>query len=505
MMTRDGFNRSFWQSKEDIKFSTDSDDLAFDTIIVGAGITGITLAKELQNRGVKCLLLDKKNPGFGTTGGTTAHINNFYDAAYFEIINNFGKEAAKQLLASTRETIDYIKRNILRYGINCDFSSCGFFLYSAEEGQDDQLEQIYAAHQELGLATYEVDEIPFNIPFRKAIQIEGQSQFHPTNYIKGLLEAYIMEGGALVTHKVISDYSNENGKIMLQTSDQRIYTANNLVWATHIPPGKNRFDFLLAPYRSYVFTLKLRDDSDILAQAADLYDPYHYFRYHRSESGYFLIVGGFDHKTGNEQDTQKHFDDLKKWIDEHFEYDELVANWSSQYYVSADGLPYIGQMPNEGNVYMATGYGGNGMTFGSMASLIIPNLIAGNETTLSNLLSPSRIKPLASVKSVFSEGTNAIKHFVTDKLSLEKINELENMPLEEGRIVKYKGQALAIYRNNDGSFNCLNSICPHMGCTVAWNPSERSWDCPCHGSRFDVDGNMLNGPATTGLSKLDID
>lgn len=503
-MTRDGINRSFWQSDESPNFSSDSIDLTFDTIIVGAGITGVTLAKELQHRGIKCLLLDKENPGFGTTGGTTAHINNFYDASYNEIIANFGAPAAQQLLLSTFDTVDYIKNNIIRNRISCDFSVCDFFLFSAEEGQNEQLDQIYKAHQQLGLKTSQVNSIPFSVPFKKAICIEGQAQFHPIKYIEGLLSAYIDEGGAILTNQIIEEYDNGDNSITIKTSDKRIFTAKNIVWATHIPPGRNRFNLLLAPYRSYVVVLKLPKGSPAFGQAADLYDPYHYFRYHHAEDGQYLIVGGFDHKTGDERDTERRFDDLKQWADEHFDYDELVAQWSSQYYVSADGLPYIGRMPDERNVYIATGYGGNGMTFGSMASLIIPDLIENKETPLSKLLSPARVKPIASAKSVVSEGLNVVKHFVMDKLSPDTVKELDGIPKDGGKVVRFGGQTLAVSRDNEGTLSCLNSVCPHMGCTVSWNPSEHTWDCPCHGSRFDVNGNMLNGPATKGLSQVDL-
>lgn len=502
-MKRDGSNKSFWQTVEEQNFSTDFSDLEFDTIIVGAGITGVTLAKELQDRGLKCLLLDKENPGFGTTGGTTAHINNFYDASYDEIMHKFGEESARLLVKSTKDTLDYIKKNVLKYSIDCDFSTCNFFLFSAEDKQNEKLDSILAAHQQLDVKTTPSATLPFNLPFAKAIRIEGQAQFHPLKYLIRLLDAYKQAGGAILTNQSIVEYQNQENEIRLKTSDERIFTAKNIIWATHIPPGKNRFDLLVAPYRSYVLTLKLRNPPEILAQTADLYDPYHYFRYHRDGDTYYLIAGGFDHKTGDENNTEKHFNDLKELVDKHFEYDELTAQWSSQYYVSADGLPYIGRMPHEPNVYIATGYGGNGMTFGSMASLIIPDLLQGKETSLSKLLSPARVKPVASAKSVLSEGWNATQHFIMDKLSANKIKEFEDVPLQQGSVVKYQGKTLAVYRDEHGALYCLSSICPHMGCTVSWNAAEKSWDCPCHGSRFDIEGKLLNGPAVSDLSPVD--
>ncbi|WP_343537785.1 FAD-dependent oxidoreductase [Sphingobacterium thalpophilum] len=503
-MKRDGFNSSFWQKAPEYDFRYHAKESAYDTIIVGAGITGVTLALELQNKGIHCLLIEKETPGFGTTGGTTAHINNFFDASYDEIINNFGQQGAQLLADSAQNTLTYIHDNVRTYAIDCDFAECDFFLFSAEKQQNEQLDKILKAHRNLGVKTVETSNIPFNLPFEKAIRIEGQAQFHPLKYLNGMLHAYIKAGGALLVQQRVKDFKNSNGLITLKAEDGRTFTAKDLIWATHIPPGKNRFSILLAPYRSYALALKLRNQPQQLGQAADLYDPYHYCRYHRSGEDYYLIAGGFDHKTGDDQDTEKHFDELQQYVSTHFPDGEFVAKWSSQYYVSADGLPYIGRMPHESNIYISTGYGGNGMTFGSMAALIIPDLIAGKETALSKVLSPGRIKPIASAKSVISEGINASGHFIKDKLSAEELDHFKDIQLNEGKVVSYHNEQIAVYRDQTGMLHLLSPTCPHMGCMVNWNPAEKSWDCPCHGSRFDIDGKLLNGPAVSDLSSATI-
>ncbi len=502
-MNRDGKNQSFWENQSQHEKLKNYSHTDFDTIIVGAGITGVTLAKELQNRGRQCLLIEKENPGFGTTGGTTAHINNFFDSSYDEIINNFGGESAILLADAAKETVRYIKQNIVKHHISCDFNECNYYLFSVDEKQSKKLEDILEAHQKVGIDTEPIFSIPFTLEFEKAIEIKGQAQFHPLRYINKLLKEYVKNGGSVITETKVLDYENKDGIITLKTDNDLTFTGKNLVWATHIPPGNNRFSVLLAPYRSYAVTLKLANPVKTLAQTADLYDPYHYVRYHKSGNDYFLIAGGYDHKTGDEKDTEKHFEDLMQYVDDNFKYKEVVAKWSSQYYQSADGLPYIGKMPGEENIYISTGFTGNGMTFGTMTSLVIPDLLEGKETELSKLFAPSRIKPIASAGNVLDEVVNASVHFVKDKFSADKIEELNDLNNGEGRIIKHEGETFAAYRDSKSEIHLLSPVCPHTGCNVAWNPSEVTWDCPCHGSRFDIDGKLLNGPAMTGLKKID--
>lgn len=502
-MSRDGMTKSFWESETSKEIINTESIGDYDHIIVGAGITGVTLAKELQNRGYKCLIIDKENPGFGTTGGTTAHINNFFDSSYDEIISDFGEDAAKNLAQAAKDTLQYIKKNILQYHISCDYDECSFYLFSAEEKQNKKLDDIFGALKKVHIDTIQTFEIPFTLPFQKAIEIKGQAQFHPLRYINRLLKEYQKNGGEILTGILVKEFENQDGKVTVKTDDGKIMTAKNLIWATHIPPGANRFSILVAPYRSYALTAKLDNPVPKMAQTADLYDPYHYIRYHKSNGEYFLIAGGFDHKTGDEKATDSVFEDLEEYVNTHFKYKEIVAKWSSQYYIPADGLPYIGKMPGEDNIYISTGYNGNGMTFGSMASLIIPDLIDGKETEISKLLSPSRVKPVASAKNVITEGFNASVHFVKDKFSSEKIEELNTIKNGEGKIIKHDGKTFAAYRDNTSELHLLNPVCPHMGCNVVWNPAEVSWDCPCHGSRFDIDGTLLNGPALSDLKEFD--
>lgn len=502
-MKRDSATDSFWQKTSENQPLENSHQTDFQAIIIGAGITGATLALALQQNGVRCLLIDMAEPGFGTTGGTTAHINNFFDSPYNEIISNFGEDQAKVLSDAAQDVVSKIKSNVDQYQIDCDFATCKFYLFSAEEKQDKMLEDIHHAHQKVGILCRYVDEIPFTLPFRKAIEIDGQAQFHPIKYINALIRAFRALGGETLFGVQVENYSTKNEAVTVVSTDGQQFTTKDLVWATHYAPGNNRFNATVAPYRSYAMTVKLADQPEQMAQTADLYDPYHYVRYHKSGDDYFLIAGGFDHKTGHEEDTESCFAALQHYVDGHFKYAEPVARWSSQYYVPADGLPYIGRMPGEDHIYLSTGYNGNGMTFGTMASMIIPDLINGKSTPLSDMLSPSRIKPVASAKSVVTENADAVYHMVKDRFQSEKIEELDELKPGEGKIIKYQGETLAAYRGEDHQIQLLSPICTHAGCTVLWNDSEKSWDCPCHGSRFATDGSLLVGPAQQPLKKIE--
>lgn len=499
-MKRDGTNESLWQKSIQQHENSETTVKEFDSIIVGAGITGLTTALELQKRGKKCLIVEQQTVGFGTTGGTTSHINNFLDSSYDELISTFGEEQAKTVADYGKKVYPYIKDNTQKLHISCELSDAHFFLFSAEEKQDSDLDKIFEAHQKVGVETKHAYQIPFPVKFSKAIEIFGQGQFNPIKYINGLAKEFQKNGGVLLTETTFEDYTSEKESVKVKTSAGE-FTAENLILATHVPPGKNRFSALTAPYRSYVLALQLENPPKQQAQAADLYDPYHYFRYHKSGDEHYLIVGGFDHKTGQEEDTEKPFEDLEKYAQENFKYKKIAYRWSAQYYVPADGLPYIGAMPGEENVYISTGYNGNGMTWGTLAGFIIPDLIDKKENKLAEIVAPSRLNITGSAKSVITEGINSAVHFVKDKFSAEKIQELTEIENGEGKIVKYEDETLAVYRDEKGKVHALSPVCPHMGCNVAFNTAEKTWDCPCHGSRFSIDGELLTGPAVSGLEK----
>jgi Rieske Fe-S protein len=295
-----------------------------------------------------------------------------------------------------------------------------------------------------------------------------------------------------------------NDDLQVETSQGNFLT-KNVIYATHIPPGVNLLHFRCAPYRSYAMAVKLKDDNYPKALVYDMYDPYHYYRTQKVDDEYYLIAGGEDHKTGHEDNTDACFRRLESHIKSYFKVKEIAYKWSSQYYEPTDGLPYIGKLPgtNE-NIYVATGFSGNGMIYGTLSGIVFSNILVNGQSAYQDLFDPNRLKPVAGFSNFVKEGADVIGKLISAKFSSEKINQLIDIAAGEAKVVKYDGHTLALYKDEHHVLHALNSTCTHIGCTVGWNVTERSWDCPCHGARYSIEGEMLNGPAQKNLQQIEL-
>lgn len=503
---RDGDNVSPWQVNLDSKTSshgTEPEKL-YDCIIIGAGITGITAALILRNSGKNVLLIDAHNIGYGTTGGTSSHINTFADTTFKEAENAFGEDGARQFAGAVNSGFDIIRKNLKTYDIECDFEEKPGYVYAEDDDQVKQLENFYDGTVKVNVPISYVEKIPISIPFKKAVLLPGQAQFHPLKYIQGLLEAYIAAGGLMVENMKIEKIKTEDG-IHAASSGEMIYKSRNIIYATHIPPGVNVFSFTCAPYRSYVLAVKLKDDSYPKALLYDMRDPYHYLRSHIIDGQELLLIGGNDHKTGHD-DPEKAFEDLEKYAQKYFNISSVKYRWSSQYYIPVDGLPYVGQIPFYADgIYCATGYNGNGMMLGSVSAEILAETILGKQHPFAELFSTTRIKPVDGFTEFIKENADVVYHFVADRLSFDEKDSLKGLKPGTGKVVKLDGKKVAAFRDENGEIHALDPVCTHAGCIVNWNQEEKSWDCPCHGARYGIDGRVLNGPADRDLGKFEWD
>ena len=504
MIKRDGNNLSLWQGTvEEYHSSATIDSSAlYDVIIVGGGITGVSTALLLQNSGMSCLLIEAHSLCFGTTGGTTAHINTLLDVPYSKIEKNFNIEKAEMVADSLKEAISLIQDNINKYGIDCGFKTTTATLFAQDEKQKDELEKISQATTDAGVENRYVNEISVPIKFLSAIQVPGQAKFIPVRYVFRLAEEFEKAGGKIVQQCRVL-HADEAENVTVETSKGNC-RGRFLIYATHIPPGVNLLHFRCVPFRSYAMAVTLKDKSYPEDLVYDMYDPYHYYRSQEIDGKEYFIVGGDDHKTAHEENQENCFRSLEAHARKHFNIEGIVFKWSSQYYESPDGLPYIGQLPGHEKILVVTGFGGNGMPYSHVAALSLKRTICREENAYQELYDPNRLKLVAGFKDFVSHNADVVKQFASRFFSGEDMKELAELATDEGRIVKFKDEKLAVYKDKNGVVHAMSPICTHVGCEVKWNNAELTWDCPCHGARYSYTGTVLNGPASKNLTKMNV-
>lgn len=503
MIARDGANTSLWQNTSEPFIPTRplANNENYDVVIAGGGITGVSTALLLQQAGLRCVLIEAHTLCFGTTGGTTAHLNTLLDTPYTTIADNFSKEDAALVAQAARYAIDTIKSNIEKHQIDCAFEEASAFLFSQNEKQTKELEAIRQATVDAGVSATYTDTIPGPIAFDKALEIKDQAKFHPVRYVMALAKAFEDAGGTIVQHCRVMDTANTDPLVVKTEAGD--LNASWLIYTTHIPPGVNLLHLRCAPYRSYAMAVRMANDIYPAGLSYDMYDPYHYYRTQWIDGEPYLIIGGEDHKTAHAENTNMPFTKLESHIRSNFNIKDVAYRWSSQYFEPADGLPYIGHLPgNPGKILVATGFGGNGMTYSSVAARLLADIVLEKENPYIELFDPNRIKPIAGFTNFVKENVDVAMQLITGFFSKEKIHALADIAPGEGKVVQVEGHTIALYKDEAGQVHTLNSRCTHLKCTVNWSLSEKCWECPCHGARYDADGKVLTGPADMDLQKI---
>jgi len=508
MIQRDGALTSLWQATTTkTKDSYISNrlfpgDEPFEVVIVGGGITGVTTALLLQEAGFKCVLLEANTLCFGTTGGTTAHLNTILDTPYPTIVRNFGQEKAGLVARIVEEAIELVRSNCKKYDIDAELEEQTAYLFSQTNDQTKELEEIRKVSSEVGIRLEYTASIPVPLDMQMALAVYGQAKFHPTRYVLGLARAFQEMGGRIIEQCRVTNADNDD--IITVHTDNGDIHCSYLIYATHIPPGVNILDTRCAPYRSYAMALTLKGDyPDGLIY--DMYDPYHYYRTQVIDGKPYFIAGGEDHKTGHVENTETCFLRLESYVRGHFPVDKIVHKWSSQYFEPVDGLPYIGHLPGQpGNILVATGFGGNGMVYSGAAALIFQELLLQLPEKYGRLFDPNRLKPVAGFPNFIKENVDVAKKWAGKLLPADKLDSFADMAPGEGHVVKVEGETIALYKNDQGELLALAPTCTHMGCHVTWNSMEKTWDCPCHGARYSIDGTVLTGPADKDLQRIDL-
>ncbi len=498
-------NQPLWYDTAVIKrFPQLERDLEVDVCIVGGGMTGLTAAYILKKAGKTVALVEMNRVGHGETGHTSAHLTEMLDIDFTTLISDFGEDGARLVLGSVRDSIDTIEKNISDLGVDCGFQRVTGWQFTEKRAQIDDIEREADAAAKLGSQVELANEMPWDRKVARALKFENQAQFQPLQYLAALAKTIDGDGSHIFENTRMMKV--DEGEPCLVTTDRGSIKARDVIIASNVPVTNKFFlQTKIASYRTYCIAIREKDPRDLKALYWDLDDPYHYVRSAEFNGVPHIIIGGADHKTGQEEHTLLHYRKLEDWAHERFNVDQVTHRWSGQVVEPVDGLPFIGRNSLSDHTYVATGYSGTGLTFGTVAAMLMTDLILGNENPWAEIYQATRVKPFASVKDYLKENIDYPTHLISDRLSPAQESDTHSLKENQGAIVRIGGKKVAAYRDPHGELHVMSPVCPHMGCYVHWNEAEISWDCPCHGARFDAKGHLLHGPAVTDLKSEEYD
>ena len=508
MESNSGQTVSIWMvTAEEQESAPLGENLQADVCIVGAGIAGMSTAYFLTRAGKSVIVLDDGQIGGGMTERTTAHLTDAIDDRYFEIEHLHGEKGARLTAESHTAAIDRIEAIVAEEGIDCEFERLDGYLFASPKDAEDLLERELKAAHRAGLNDVEqVGRAPIaGFETGLCLRFPRQAQFHPLKYLAGLKRAIERDGGRIFTGTHVSKIKG-GGDARVETSNGFAVTADAIVIATNTPINNIvTIHTKQASYTSYVIAARIPRGSVTRALYWDTADPYHYVRVQsvsakNGDEYDLLLVGGEDHKSGQADDGDQRYAHLEAWGRERFPMIERIEmRWSGQVMEPVDGLAFIGRNPGDWrNVYIITGDSGMGMTHGTLGGILVTELIEGGGSPWESIYDPSRINLRASVEYA-RENINVAMQYLEGFLSGGDVDSPEEIGPGAGAIVRRGIAKVAIYRDEDGNLHERSAVCPHLGGIVAWNHSEKSWDCPCHGSRFDGFGRVITGPATSDL------
>jgi glycine/D-amino acid oxidase-like deaminating enzyme/nitrite reductase/ring-hydroxylating ferredoxin subunit len=497
---------SLWiESTPETAYAPLAGDVEVDVAVVGGGITGITLARLLKGAGRSVAVLDAKRILRGATGYTTAKVTVAHSITYSSVAKKFGADGARLYAAANQGALDFIAQTVQEEQIDCDFERKTNYVYAESPDERSQIEGEVEAAQRAGLAASLVEETPLPYPVECAFRLDDQAQFHPRKYLLPLAQALVGDGSHVFEETRVLDVKG-SGPLRLE-SDRGTLTARDVVLASHLPMLDRGFFFAKAhPQRSYALACRIAPEGDPDGMYINIGSPTRSVRTARDDQGMLLLLGGEGHKPGDEPDTEARYRALEEFGRRHWQIDGVAYRWSTQDYSPVDGVPYVGRLTRRGeHVYVATGFKKWGMTNGTAAAIILADLVLGRANPWAELFDAKRLKPLASAEKFVQENASVARHFVGDRLARGDDVALDALARGEGRLVRVGGRKTAAYRDDAGRLHTLSPVCTHMGCHVHWNPAERSWDCPCHGSRFSGEGSVIQGPATRDLARRDVE
>ena len=504
---------SIWiKDEKNDKFETLDKDIKIDTLIIGGGIFGITSGYLLTNKGRDVAIIERKeNIGFGISGHTTAKITSQHGAIYNYLKNQYGLEFAKKYFEANEEAISSIENIIKENNIDCDFEKQSNFIYSITKDEEIKLKNEFDAVSKINKEAVLRNDIKLPFETRGAIEFPNQAMFNPYKYIKSLANKIIEQNGEIFVNTTCYDIDKENDIYVCKTENNKIY-AKNVVIATHYPflniPG---FYFSkIYQSSSYVIALSLEGtkwDKDFDGMYINIEKPIYSFRKVKFKGENLLLLGGGGHKTGEMQEDEIGYKPLieaaKKWFPDC----KIKYKWSANDCISLDKIPYIGEFSSiYPNVYVGTGFKKWGMTSSYVAAKIVSDKILEKENKYEDIFKATRTNFFVNRDEVKNMVTDTLKAQVIDRIKNKDENkEVENSKLDTVRIIEKDGEKIGVYIDENGKKFAIKPVCTHLGCILSWNQEDRTWDCPCHGSRFNYKGEQIENPAIKDLEQVKFD
>lgn len=470
-------------------------DISLRALVVGSGITGLTAARLLAREGVDVGVIDAGRLCAGVTGYTTAKLSALQSTVYTELSEDWGDEVATAYAAANLSAIDTVRRLVADDQIDCDLSEEPAYTYAESPEGLGRIEAEVGAAGRAGLDVAFTDRTDLPYEIAGAVRLDGQARFHPRRYCHGLLDATLESDGVVFEHTRALSLDARAGTVV---TDRGTVTADVIIVATHLPFG-NLGGYFARTSVSRSYAVAVADGRHPLrGMYISVDEP---IRSLRSTGDGYTIVGGENHPVGEDDDTTRRYHALGAWSSERLSSGPVEHRWSAQDYRSVDGLPYIGRLGSSGRAYLATGFGKWGMTNGTLAASIVVDLAMGRDNEWAGVFDSRRVAPKQALPDTLKVNAKVAKHFVGDRL-LSSLSPSEPPGRGQGEIVSHDGRRMAVSQSEEGQVRTFSPYCTHLGCLVAFNTAEQTWDCPCHGSRFDLEGRVVHGPAVEDLAPI---